>query len=67
AHIMIQEWRMLEDVAAFDFEIGLQSSIVRLSSLSIHPSLVTRVIEVQQTDESLQDYLAKAASESQSD
>ncbi|MGV8048717.1 hypothetical protein PJP07_31425, partial [Mycobacterium kansasii] len=28
AHMMIQEWRMLEDIAEYDFDFGLQSSIV---------------------------------------
>ena len=45
AHMMVRQWQMLEDVSEFDFEFGLQSSIVQLSSLSIQPSLVARVIE----------------------
>ncbi|MGV8065583.1 hypothetical protein PJP13_29575, partial [Mycobacterium kansasii] len=53
--------------AEYDFEFGLQSSIVQLSSLSIQPSLVVRVIEAQQANELLPDYLAKASSESQTD
>ncbi|MGV7994834.1 hypothetical protein PJP12_29625, partial [Mycobacterium kansasii] len=58
---------MLEDIAEYDFDFGLQSSIVQLSSLSIQPSLVARVIEAQQADESLQSYMTDAASESQVD
>ena len=58
---------MLEEVAEYDFELSLQSSIAQLSSLSIQPSLVSRVIEAQQADQTLQDYRAEAASEDQTD
>jgi hypothetical protein len=53
---------MFEDVSEYDFEFSLQSSIVQLLSLSIQPSLMARVIEAQQMDESLQEYRAEAAS-----
>ena len=67
AHMMVREWRMLEEVAEYDFELSLQSSIAQLSSLSIQPSLVSRVIEAQQTDQTLKDYWEEAASEGQTD
>ncbi|XP_058111907.1 uncharacterized protein LOC131255231 [Magnolia sinica] len=51
AQLMMQEWKMVEDIAEFDFEMTLQSSVVQLENLTIQPSLISQVIEAQQFDQ----------------
>ncbi|XP_058068432.1 uncharacterized protein LOC131217512 [Magnolia sinica] len=54
AHLMIQQWKMLDTVKDFDIQLNLQTSVARLLNLAAQTSLINKVIEAQQQDSWIQ-------------
>ncbi len=61
ALLMMQEWKLLEELAEFDFRVEQQNGGVRLFCLDVYPHIIEEVINAQPQDTKLQKWFKAMA------
>ncbi|GFZ04934.1 hypothetical protein Acr_17g0005060 [Actinidia rufa] len=63
ASLAIHEWKMLEQLGEFDLEVGRSAAHATLFTLVARPTLLSRVLEAQQSDEEAVSFRARVTSD----
>ncbi|GFZ15628.1 hypothetical protein Acr_25g0000370 [Actinidia rufa] len=63
ASLAIHEWKMLEQLGEFDLEVGRSTAHATLFTLVAQPTLLSRVLEAQQSDEEAVSFRAGVTSD----